>query len=128
MSFPENDHGYMGLYNGEGAAEIAERKGLKPGQKILDWMGSEELAANLFRITQTEAKLRREGVTDKEEANRMHHEVGAAVRRFIVDDLGGTPPEELPTPNESIQQIRRRERQRLELAGQLALFEDDGEE
>ena len=119
------DHGYMGLYNGERAKDIAARKGLKSRQKILDWMGSEELAANLFRITQTEAKLRREGITDKEEANRTHHEVGAAVRSFIIDDLGGTPPEQLPTPKESIQQLRRRERQRLELAGQLALFEDD---
>jgi DNA-damage-inducible protein D len=74
------DHGYRGLYKGETARMIASRKGVKPGT-ILDHMGSTELAANLFRATQTEEKLRREGFTDKETANRTHRAVGAAVRR-----------------------------------------------
>ncbi|HJT58099.1 MAG TPA: DNA damage-inducible protein D [Ktedonobacteraceae bacterium] len=89
------DHGYRGLYAGETAALIAARKGLEPGQHILDYMGSEELGANIFRATQTEAKLRREGITDKEQANRTHYQVGRKVRQTI-DELGGTMPENLP--------------------------------
>lgn len=108
------DHGYRGLYNGERARDIAARKGLARGQHILDHMGSEELAANLFRATQAEAKITREGVTAKEAANRAHHDVGAAVRSFIIDTLGGTPPEQLPTPAESIAQAQARERRALE--------------
>lgn len=77
-------------------------------------MGSEELAANLFRATQAEAKITREGITAKEAANRAHHEVGAAVRSFIIDTLGGTPPEQLPTPAESIAQAQPRERRAVE--------------
>ncbi len=95
------DHGYWGLYGGETARQIATRKGIGPREKILDWMGSEELAANWFRITQTEAKLRREGIDNKADANAAHHQVGKAVRQTIAD-LGGTMPEELPTPKESI--------------------------
>jgi DNA-damage-inducible protein D len=110
------DHGYRGLYAGETARDIAARKGLASGEPILDWMGSEELAANLFRSTQAEAKLRREGITGKDAANRAHHDVGAAVRRFITDELGGTPPEELPTPAEGIRQLEARERKRIEEA------------
>lgn len=108
------DHGYRGLYNGERARDIAARKGLARGQHILDHMGSEELAANLFRATQAEAKITREGIIAKEAANRAHHDVGAAVRSFIIDTLGGTPPEQLPTPAESITQAQSRERQALE--------------
>lgn len=116
------DHGYKGLYNGETARDIAKRKELPKGEKILDWMGSLELAANLFRSAQAEDKIRREGIDNKADANRAHHEVGAAVRRFIIEDLGGTPPEQLPTPAESIQQIEARERRRLEQERQPLLF------
>jgi DNA-damage-inducible protein D len=77
-------------------------------------MGSEELAASLFRATQAEAKITREGITAKEAANRAHHDVGAAVRSFIIDTLGGTPPEHLPTPIESITQAQARERRAVE--------------
>ncbi|HEU0026926.1 MAG TPA: hypothetical protein VFQ25_07395 [Ktedonobacterales bacterium] len=112
------DHGYMGLYAGEKARDIAARKGLARGEHVLDWMGGEELAANWFRITQAEAKLRRDGVDNKSDANATHFAVGRAVRRFIVDELGGTPPEELPTPAQSIQQIEHAKRARLEREAQ----------
>ncbi len=98
--------GYQGLYGGLGVKEIHARKGLKKSQKILDHMGSTELAANLFRATQTDEKLRREGITGKEEANKTHYEVGAKVRQTIKD-LGGTMPEDLPTPDKSIKQVER---------------------
>jgi DNA-damage-inducible protein D len=115
------DHGYRGLYAGETARLIAERKGVKPGQ-ILEYMGSTELAANLFRATQTEEKLQREGINDKDLANRTHHVVGAAVRRTIAE-LGGTMPEDLPTPEQSIQQLQRAEQKRLEAERQPSLFD-----
>ncbi len=108
------DHGYMGLYNGERTRDIAARKRLRPGQHILDHMGGTELAANLFRATQAEDKIRREDIQGKDAANATHFAVGRAVRRFIVEELGGTPPEELPTPADSVQQVERRERARLE--------------
>ncbi|WP_431483053.1 DNA damage-inducible protein D [Pseudomonas solani] len=98
------DHGYRGLYGGLSARDIHARKQLKKNQKILDHMGSTELAANLFRATQTEEKLRREDVQGKQHANQIHHEVGRKVRQTI-EDLGGTMPESLPTPDRSIQQI-----------------------
>ena len=98
--------GYQGLYGGLGAKEIHARKGLKKGQKILDHMGSTELAANLFRATQTDEKLRRENIKGKENANRTHYEVGTKVRQTIKE-LGGTMPEDLPTPSKSIQQIEK---------------------
>lgn len=104
--------GYMGLYNGEKAADIKRRKGLKKNQEILDHMGSEELGANLFRITQTEAKLRREGIKDKTTANRTHFEVGNAVRETIKS-LGSTMPEDLPTPEKSIKQIESEQKKQL---------------
>ena len=103
--------GYQGLYGGLGAKEIHARKGLKKSQKILDYMGSTELAANLFRATQTDEKLRKEHITGKEAANKTHYEVGAKVRQTIKE-LGGTMPEDLPTPQKSIQQIER-EQQKL---------------
>ena len=96
--------GYMGLYGGETAGDIKRRKGLKGNQEILDNMSSEELGANLFRITQTEAKLRREGINTKEEANKAHYTVARTVRQTIKE-LGGTMPENLPTPAESIKEI-----------------------
>ena len=89
------NHGYMGLYDGLGAQDIHARKGLKKGQQILDHMGSTELAANLFRATQAEDKLRREQITGKDKANKAHREVGAKVRQTIKE-LGGTMPEHLP--------------------------------
>ena len=98
------DHGYRGLYGGLRAKDIHARKNLKKSQKILDHMGSTELAANLFRATQTEDKLRRDQVSDKGQANATHHEVGAKVRQTIKD-LGGTMPEDLPTPEKGIKQI-----------------------
>ena len=98
------DHGYKGLYGGRGAKDIHAIKGLKKSQKILDHMGSTELAANLFRATQTEEKLRRDKVRGKQKANQTHFEVGKKVRQTI-DELGGTMPEALPTPEKSIQQI-----------------------
>ncbi|WP_291520931.1 DNA damage-inducible protein D [Acidithiobacillus sp.] len=98
------DHGYRGLYGGLGNKEIHARKGLKKSQKILDHMGSTELAANLFRATQTEEKLRRDQVQGKSQANKTHFEVGRKVRQTI-EELGGTMPENLPKPDNSIQQI-----------------------
>lgn len=100
------NHGYMGLYGGLTAKDIHNRKGLKKSQKILDHMGSTELAANLFRATQTDEKLRRENIKGREAANRTHYEVGKAVRQTIKN-LGGTMPEDLPTPDKSIKQIER---------------------
>lgn len=91
------NYGYMGLYGGLKASDIKERKGLKKSQDILDYMGYEELAANLFRATQTEAKLHRENIQGKQEANKTHFEVGKKVRDTLKD-LGGTMPEDLPTP------------------------------
>lgn len=109
------NRGYQGLYGGLGMRDIRERKGLKKNQKILDHMGSTELAANLFRATQTDEKLRREHIRGKEAANRTHYEVGAKVRQTIKE-LGGTMPEDLPTPEKSIRQIER-ERKKKELKG-----------
>lgn len=101
--------GYQGLYGGLGRKEIHARKGLKKNQDILDHMGSTELAANLFRATQTDEKLRREKITGKEAANRTHYEVGKKVRQTIKE-LGGTMPEDLPTPQKSIKQIEREQK------------------
>ncbi len=106
------DHGYKGLYGGLGCRDIHSRKELKKSQKILDHMGSTELAANLFRATQTEEKLRRDGVDNKHDANKTHHEVGKKVRQTIKE-LGGTMPEDLPTPDKSIRQLER-EKKKLE--------------
>jgi DNA-damage-inducible protein D len=98
------DHGYKGLYGGLGAKDIHTRKGLMKNQKILDHMGSTELAANLFRATQAEEKLKRENVRNKQHANQTHYEVGQKVRQTIKE-LGGTMPESLPTPGQSIKQV-----------------------
>jgi len=103
------DHGYKGLYGGLGAKDIHAHKKLKKSQKILDHMGSTELAANLFRATQAEEKLRREGSRGKAAANRTHFEVGSKVRQTIKE-LGGTMPENLPAPEKSIKQIERQKK------------------
>jgi len=99
------NHGYMGLYGGLKAKDIHSRKGLKKSHKILDHMGSTELAANLFRATQTEDKLRRENIKGKNKANETHYKVGKKVRQTI-EELGGTMPENLPTPDKSIKQLK----------------------
>lgn len=107
-----HNKGYQGLYGGLTKADIHARKKLKKSQNILDYMGSEELAANLFRATQTEAKLTRDHVQGKENANQVHFDVGREVRQTIAK-LGGTMPENLPTPQKSIQQLERKQRKRL---------------
>ena len=106
------DSGYRGLYGGLTARDIAENKGLQSGEEILDFMGSEELAANLFRITQTEAKMRREGTDTPQKANAAHYQVGKAVRETIKG-LGGTMPEDLPTPEKSIKELEAETRKQL---------------
>lgn len=100
------NHGYQGLYGGLDARGIHFRKGLKKNQQILDHMGSTELAANLFRATQAEEKLRRDNIKGKENANQTHFEVGEKVRKTI-QELGGTMPENLPT-TESIKVIEKK--------------------
>ncbi len=106
------NYGYQGLYGGLGAKEIHARKGLKESEQILDHMGSTELAANLFRATQTDEKLRRDNIQGKEKANQTHYEVGRKVRQTIAE-LGGTMPEDLPTPEKSIKQIESEQKKRL---------------
>lgn len=106
------DYGYMGLYGGLKARDIHSQKGLKKSQKILDHMGSTELAANLFRATQTEEKLRRDNVQGKSQANRTHYVVGAKVRETI-EELGGTMPEDLPVPDKSVKKIEMEQRKQL---------------
>ena len=106
------DYGYMGLYGGLKARDIHSQKGLKKSQKILDHMGSTELAANLFRATQTEEKLRRDNVQGKSQANRTHYVVGAKVRETI-EELGGTMPEDLPVPDKSVKKIETEQRKQL---------------
>lgn len=105
------NYGYKGLYGGMSAKDIHAKKGLKKSQKILDHMGSTELAANLFRATQTEEKLRRENIKGKQEANMTHYEVGAKVRQTIKE-LGGTMPEDLPTA-ESIKAVEKKKQKLL---------------
>ena len=105
------NHGYMGLYGGLGAKEIHSKKGLKKSQQILDHMGSTELAANLFRATQTEEKLLRDNVKGKNSANKTHYEVGKKVRQTIKD-LGGTMPENLPV-EDSIKKIESSEKKKI---------------
>ena len=101
----------MGLYGGLNMRAIHSRKGLKESRQILDHIGSAELAANLFRATQTEEKLRREKIKGKARANQTHHEVGAKVRQTIKE-LGGTMPEDLPVA-ESIEKLKSQHQKRL---------------
>jgi DNA-damage-inducible protein D len=106
------NEGYKGLYGGLTAKDIHAKKGLRKSQQILDHMGSTELAANLFRATQTEEKLRREHIKGKVKANATHYEVGKKVRQTIKE-LGGTMPEDLPTPDKSIKQLERENQKML---------------
>ena len=108
-----NNYGYMGLYNGETARQIAKRKNISEKEDVLDYMGSEELGANLFRITQTEAKLKKDKVNNESDACSTHFIVGNAIRETIKS-LGGTMPEELPTPKKSIKEIEKEELKKIE--------------
>jgi len=106
------NRGYQGLYNGLGMKDIHKRKGLKKNEQILDHMGATELAANLFRITQTDDKLRRENIKGKEKANETHFAVGKKVRQTIAE-LGGTMPENLPTPEKSAKLLKKERSKRV---------------
>ncbi len=103
-----------GLYNGETAKMIAKRKGIDPDKEdILDYMGSNELAANLFRITQTDEVLKNKNINNEDEACFTHHAVGQAVRQTIKK-IGGTMPEKLPTPEKSIKELEKEELMKIE--------------
>jgi len=104
--------GYMGLYGGLTVDDIHKRKKLKSDEKILDFMGSTELIANLFRISQTEEKLKKDQVKTANKATGIHYEVGSKVRKAI-EDIGGTMPEDLPTPEKSIKEIEKEQLKRL---------------
>lgn len=115
--------GYRGLYGGLTEDDIHALKKLALGEEISNWMNSEELADNIFRAAQTDASLKREKVRGKEKANTTHFNVGRKVREFIINELGGTAPEALPTPSKSIKQLEHEEQQRLKHQGQLSLFD-----
>ena len=104
--------GYKGLYNGETADDIAKRKGLIYREDILDNMGSEELAANLFRITQTESKLKKDNIQTEKDANKAHYNIGNNIREVIKKN-GGTMPENLPTPKKSLKQLEKENKKML---------------
>lgn len=110
-----NNYGYRGLYNGETAKDIATRKGITDKDDILDFMGSEELGANLFRITQTDAILKKNNVNNEDNACITHHKVGQAIRHTIKR-LGGTMPEDLPTPEKSIKELEKEKKKKLKLS------------
>lgn len=107
-----NNYGYRGLYNGETAKDIANRKGISEKEDILDYMSSTELAANLFRITQTDEVLKNKNINNEDDACITHHKVGQAVRQTIKR-IGGTMPENLPTPRKSTKQIEKEKNRRL---------------
>ena len=102
--------GYRGLYNGETADDIAKRKKIRYREDILDNMGSEELIANLFRISQTEAKLKKDNISSEQAANETHYNIGKNIREVIAKN-GGTMPEELPTPKRSLKDLERDKKQ-----------------
>ena len=104
--------GYNGLYNGETANDIAKRKGLRYREDILDNMGSDELITNLFRISQTEQKLKKDNVQTEKEANKTHYNIGKNIREVIAKN-GGTMPEELPTPKKSLKQLEKENKKML---------------
>ena len=108
-----HNSGYKGLYNGETADDIAKRKGLRYREDILDNMGSEELAANLFRITQTDAKLKKDNIKGEKNANITHYNVGKKVREAIKK-IGGTMPENLPTPEKSLKELEKKNNKMIE--------------
>ncbi len=98
--------GYKGLYNGETADDIFKRKKLRYREDILDNMGSEELADNIFRIAQTDAKLKRDNVDNEYTANSVHYEIGKKVRK-VIEDMGGIMPENLPIPDKSLKELEK---------------------
>ena len=104
--------GYRGLYNGETADDIAKRKGLRYREDILDNMGSDELIANLFRISQTEQKLRKDNISGEKEANKTHYNIGKNIRE-VIEKNGGTMPEDLPTPKKSLKQLEKEKNRNL---------------
>ena len=104
-----HNSGYKGLYNGETANDIAKRKGLRYREDILDNMGSDDLIANLFRISLTEQKLRNENINLESEANKSHYEVGKDIRD-IIKKQGGTLPEKLPTPEKSLKELEKEQK------------------
>ena len=104
--------GYMGLYGGLTVEDIHKRKNLKDNEKILDFMGSTELIANLFRISQTEEKLKKDNIHNCSKATATHYEVGSKVRKAI-EDIGGTMPEDLPRPEKSIKQVEKEQLKKL---------------
>lgn len=106
--------GYKGLYNGETANDIAKRKKLRYREDILDNMGSEELAANLFRITQTEAKLKKDNISNEDDANQTHYNIGKNIRDVIIKN-GGTMPEKLPTPKKSLKELEKEKKIQIKL-------------
>ena len=121
------DFGYKGLYNGETARDIAARKGLVKNQRILDHMSSTELGANIFRATATDDVLRRmqaEHAVGKAEANATHHAIGKEIRG-VIERIGGTMPEDLPTPEQSIQELEREEQDHAKARLQSPLFSTD---
>ena len=107
-----HNYGYKGLYNGETADDIAKRKGLRYREDILDNMGSDELIANLFRISQTEQKLKRDNIQEEKEANEAHYIIGKNIREVIAKN-GGTMPEDLPTPEKSLKQLEKENKKTL---------------
>lgn len=109
------NYGYRGLYNGETVIDIATRKGIDPEkEEILDYMDSTELAANLFRITQTDEVLKNKNVNNEDDACQTHHSVGQAVRQ-VIQRIGGTMPENSPTPLKSTRQLEKEKRKKLKL-------------
>ena len=107
-----HNYGYRGLYNGETADDIAKRKGLRYREDILDNMGSDELIANLFRISQTEQKLKRDNIQTENDANITHYNIGKNIREVIAKN-GGTMPEDLPTPEKSLKQLEKENKKLL---------------
>lgn len=122
-----HDQRYRGLYGGLSARDLLTRRQLAANAAPLDYMGAEELAANLFTVTQTEAKLRRDGIRDKAAANAAARHVGQRVREFLLEDHG-VAPEDLPTPTASIQEVQRAERRRLRRGPQPALLVEPTDE
>ena len=107
-----HNNGYKGLYNGETADDIAKRKKLRYREEILDNMGSDELIANLFRISQTEQKLRKSNIKSEKEANKIHYNIGKNIRE-VIEKNGGTMPEDMPTPKKSLKQLEREKNNKL---------------
>lgn len=107
-----NNYGYRGLYNGETAKDIAKRKGISEKEDILDYMSSTELATNLFRITQTDEVLKNKNINNEDDACKTHHNVGQAVRQTIKR-IGGTMPEDMPTPRKSAKEIEKEKKKKL---------------